>query len=261
MIESRMLSAGQGAARRDVAVEHRPGSAPGLFWLSGFRSDMAGAKAMAVDAFGAREGLAVTRFDYSAHGRSGGEFLEGTVSRWLEEALAVFATTSGPQIVIGSSMGGWIALLLALALRRTGDERVQGLVLVAPAVDFTQDLVLAGFSPETRAELHRAGLVLMPSEYGDPYPFTLKLIEDGETHRLFGRPIVTGCPVTILQGGRDHTVPVAHAQKLVTHLISDPVTLTLVPDGDHRLSRPEDLELLQRAIRYLIEDLEPIPGG
>lgn len=257
MIESRLLSVGEAEARRDVVVEHRPGGAPGLFWLSGFRSDMAGAKAMALDEFGAREGLAVTRFDYSAHGRSGGDFHLGTISRWLEEALAVFVTTSGPQIVVGSSMGGWLALLLALALRRLGDTRVKGLVLIAPAVDFTQDLILASFSPETEAQLYRDGVVYMPSEYGDPYPFTLRLIEDGATHRLFGRPIRTDCPVTILQGGKDRTVPVAHAQKLVTHLVSDPVTLTLVPDGDHRLSRPEDLDLLQRAIRHLLEDLEP----
>src|SRR5690349_14364973 len=127
---------------RPIAVERRAGRAPGLFWLSGFRSDMTGTKALAVDAFGASHGLAVTRFDYSGHGQWGGDFNQGTISRWLEETEAVFATTRGPQIVIGSSMGGWLALLLARALRARGDSRIAGMVLIAPAVDMTE-LILA----------------------------------------------------------------------------------------------------------------------
>jgi pimeloyl-ACP methyl ester carboxylesterase len=200
------LVVGLGAAARPIAVLRRPGTAPGIFWLGGYRSEMTGSKAEALDALGARMGAAVTRFDYSGHGQSGGAFLDGTISRWLEEAEAVFGTTSGPQVIVGSSMGGWIALAAN-------------------------------------------GRVDQPSEYStEPYPITAALIEDGRRHLLFGRPIETGCPVTILQGGKDPDVPRAHAQRLVEHLLLDPVTLTIVPDGDHRLSRPQDLQLLERVV-------------
>lgn len=244
------LLVGPPGASRTLAGLGRSGAAPGLFWLGGYRSDMQGGKAEALDALGAAEGWAVTRFDYSGHGRSGGDFREGTISRWLEEALAVFALTRGPQVVIGSSMGGWLALLLNRALRARGEARVAALVLVAPAVDMTEELMLAGFSPAERAALERDGLVEQPSDYAaEPYPITRALLEDGRHHLLFGSGIETGCPVTILQGGRDPDVPKEHALKLVQHLLTDPVTFTLVPDGDHRLSRPEDLELLRAAVR------------
>src|SRR5690606_14250904 len=232
--------------------------APGLFWLGGYRSDMAGSKAGALDAFGERHGLAVTRFDYSGHGQSGGDFLDGTISRWLEEALAVFALTEGPQIVVGSSMGGWLALLPSRAPRARGDDRVQGLILIAPAVDMTEDLMRATLTNKELKSLEERGLVEQPSEYSDePYPITRALIEDGNQHLMFGRGIVTGCPVTILQGGRDKDVPREHAMKLVQHLLSDPVTFTLVPDGDHRLSRPEDIALLEAALERAVEDAVP----
>jgi len=240
------LLVGEGAAARPIAVLRRPGTAPGIFWLGGYRSEMTGSKAAALDALGARTGAAVTRFDYSGHGQSGGTFLDGTISRWLEEAEAVFATTTGPQVIVGSSMGGWLALLLA---RRVAPERRKGLVLIAPAVDMTEELMLKGFSAAEREALAATGLVEQPSAYSaDPYPITAGLIDDGRRHLLFGRPIETGCPVTILQGGRDPDVPRAHAQRLVEHLLFDPVTLTIVPDGDHRLSRPEDLHLLDRVV-------------
>jgi len=239
---------------RPVAVARRAGRAPGLFWLGGFRSDMAGAKAGALDSFGAAHGLAVTRFDYSGHGRSGGAFDEGTISRWLAESLAVFDTTQGPQLVVGSSMGGWLALLLLRELRRRGAARVAGLVLIAPATDMTE-LMLARMSEKQRNDLRTYGFVEQPSAYSDaPYRINAALIEDGRQHLLFGRAIETGCPVTILQGARDTDVPREHTLKLVQHLVSDPVTLTLVPDGDHRLSRDEDLALLARAIAGLLAD-------
>lgn len=239
---------------RSIAVEQRPGRQPGLFWLGGFRSDMAGSKAVAVDRFGAEHGLAVTRFDYSGHGRTGGDFNLGTVTRWLEESLAVFDTTDGPQIVIGSSMGGWLALLLVGELRRRHAARVAGLVLIAPATDMTE-LMLAQMSGKHRALLLKQGYVEEPSEYSpEPYRINLSLIEDGRQHLLFGRPIETGCPVAILQGARDRDVPKEHALKLVQHIVNDPVTFTLVPDGDHRLSRDQDLALLVRTIEGMMAD-------
>src|SRR3569833_1148726 len=187
---------------RPIAVERRPGRPPGLFWLSGFRPDMTGSKATAVDGFGASHGLAVTRFDYSGHGRSGGDFNAGTISRWLEEAEAVFATTTGPQIVIGSSMGGWLALLLNRARRAKGDDRVHGLVLIAPATDMTE-LMLAQTPKKYRKLLDKQGYVDTPSDYSAaPYRINKALIDDGRHHLLFGHAIETGCPVTILRGAR-----------------------------------------------------------
>ena len=252
--QSHRINVGEGSASRQIAVEQRAGSGPGLFWLGGFRSDMVGSKALALDGLGAERGLAVTRFDYSGHGVSGGDFNQGTISRWLEEAEAVFALTQGKQIIVGSSMGGWIALLLARALQRRGENRAQGLVLVAPAPDMTRELMLAGFSPAEHESLQNLGYVDQPSQYSaEPYRITRSLIEDGEKHLLFGRVIETGCPVTILQGGQDPDVPQAHAIKLVTHMLHDPVTLTLIPDGDHRLSRDEDLVRLRHAVMGLVE--------
>lgn len=252
------LRVGAGVEGRDIATLQRPGGAPGLFWLGGYRSDMDGGKATALDAFGAARGLAVTRFDYSGHGRSGGDFLDGTISRWLEEALAVFATTTGPQIVIGSSMGGWLALLLNRALRKLGNERVSAIILVAPAVDMTEELMRKGFTSKELKSLKERGVVEQSSGYSsEPYPITQKLIGDGVQHLMFGKGIETFCPVTILQGGRDRDVPKEHALKLLSHLLSDPVTFTLVPDGDHRLSRDEDLRLLEAAVDRAISDAVP----
>ena len=250
-----MLQVGSGSDGREIAVRRRNGRAPGLFWLGGYRSDMAGSKAMALDGFGARRGLAVTRFDYSGHGLSGGDFLAGTISRWLEEALAVFAGTEGEQVVVGSSMGGWLALLLNRALRQRGERRVRALILIAPAVDMTEDLMRATFSRRELRALAEQGLVEQPSDYSDePYPITAGLIEDGVQHLMFGRGIETGCPVTILQGAKDKDVPQAHALKLVQHLLTDPVTFTLIPDGDHRLSREADLRLLEGALERAVAE-------
>ena len=252
-LTSTSVTVGTADQARQIAVIERSGKGPGLFWLGGFRSDMMGAKALALDALGAEHGLAVTRFDYSGHGVSGGDFNAGTISRWLEEAQAVFARASGSQIIVGSSMGGWIALLLARALLKTSPGRAHALVLIAPAPDMTHALMLPGFSAADHESLQNKGYVEQPSQYSsEPYRITRALIEDGANHLLFGGVIETGCPVTILQGGQDPDVPQAHAIKLVTHILHDPVTLTLIPDGDHRLSREEDLERLRKAILALI---------
>lgn len=244
-------------AGRRIAARHRAGSSPGLFWLGGFRSDMAGIKAGALDRFAAARRLEATRFDYSGHGESGGDFSEGTISRWLEEATGVFEQlTAGPQIVVGSSMGGWIALLMNRALRERGVTRIAGLVLVAPAIDMTEQLMRANFTEAENAGLERDGWIEEPSEYSDePHVLTRALIEDGAKHLLFGTPIVTGCPVAILQGAKDENVPPAQAIRLMTHLPSDEATLTLVPDGDHRLSREEDLKLLTETVGRMVEDV------
>lgn len=248
-LKTQWLSLGEAENIREIAYLARPGRAPGLFWLNGFRSVMTGLKASALDALGAEHGLGVTRFDYSGHGESGGDFDDATIGGWLEEALAVFALTKGPQLVVGSSMGGWLALLLARALEARGEKRLKGLVLIAPAVDATRELIPKRFPPEDFARLDQDGVVERESAYGDGlYRYTKKLIEDGEQHLLFDKVIETGCPVHILQGGQDLDVPPAHAQRLLTHILHDPVTLTMIPDGDHRLSRPEDLARLKAAI-------------
>jgi pimeloyl-ACP methyl ester carboxylesterase len=229
------------------------GQAPGLFWLGGFKSDMAGTKALALDAWAAEHGRACVRFDYSGHGESGGPFEDGTIGRWLEEAVAVFQFfCRGPQVVIGSSMGGWIALLLAreLAKNPVRNAALAGLVLIAPAPDFTEELMWKGFSPEIRQEIETNGVWLRPSPYGDgtPYPITRALIEEGRNHLLLGNSIDVGCPVRILQGARDPDVPWKHAFELAHRLPADDVVLTVVQDGDHRLSRPQDIARIIAAV-------------
>jgi pimeloyl-ACP methyl ester carboxylesterase len=253
--ELAFLEVGSGASARRVAVRDRPGRTPGLFWLGGFKSDMRGTKAEALADYAARSGRAYVRLDYSGHGESEGRFEDGTISRWLEESVAVFdSRAQGPQIVIGSSMGGWLALLLARALAQhpASKTKLAGLVLIAPAPDFTEELMWAEFSPEVRREIEERGHWLRPSAYGeDPYPVTRALIEDGRKHLLLDKPIEVGCPVRILQGVKDPDVPYTHAMKLASCLAQDDVVLTLVKDGDHRLSRTEDIERLIRTIDEL----------
>ena len=251
------LEVGAGGAARRIAVRKQTGTTPGVLWLGGFKSDMRGTKAEALAEHAIRTGRAYVRFDYSGHGESGGRFEDGTISRWLDEALAVFEThTKGAQIVVGSSMGGWIALLLAQALARRPGENASlaGLVLIAPAADFTEELMWANFSPAIRREIEEKGFWQRPSAYDDgPYPITRALIEDGRKHLLLDKPIEVGCPVRVLQGVQDPDVPYAHAMKLISCLAQDDVVLMLVKDGDHRLSRPEDIERLLRTVDELIE--------
>jgi pimeloyl-ACP methyl ester carboxylesterase len=240
---------------RQIAVRKRPGAGPGLVWLGGFKSDMGGTKAVALDLWAGTHGRACLRFDYSGHGESSGRFADGTISRWLAESLAVFTDfCEGPQVLVGSSMGGWIALLLARELRRTPSPRasVAGTVLIAPAVDFTEALMWKRFPDEIRREIETKGAWSRPSQYSDePYLITKGLIEDGRRHLLLGGLIETGGPVRILQGVQDPDVPWSHAVELVSRLAQDDVVLTLVKDGDHRLSRPEDIERLLTAVAEL----------
>ncbi len=241
---------------RRIAVRHRAGAAPGFVWLGGYRSDMKGTKAAALDGWAAEAGREFTRHDYSGHGESGGEFAEGTISRWLEESLAVFRNfTRGKQILVGSSMGGWIALRMVQELQKAGEgDRVGGLLLIAPAPDFTSELVEPHLSGAQRRDLAEKGWFGEPSEYSeDPYVYTRALFEDGERNRVLTGIIDTHCPVHILQGMQDPDVPYAHALRLVEHLPADDVTLSLVRDGDHRLSRPQDIAMLIRAAEGLVQ--------
>lgn len=228
---------------------------PGLFWLGGFKSDMKGTKAAALDAWAEAKGRAFVRFDYSGHGESGGDFLDGTIGRWLAESIAVYlAFAKGPQVVVGSSMGGWLALLLARALKARQNAAASfaplaGMVLIAPAVDFTEELMWKRFPADTKREIEEKGMWLRPSDYGEePYPITKALIEEGRQHLLMGELIEGGCPVHILQGVNDPDVPWQHAVDLVSRFSRDDVVLTLIKDGDHRLSRPEDIERLIAAV-------------
>jgi pimeloyl-ACP methyl ester carboxylesterase len=258
----KFLQIGDGAERRAIAVRRQDGAAPGLFWLSGYKSDMKGTKAEAVAQWAAGRGRACVRFDYSGHGESSGRFTDGTIGRWLADSLAVFeACCRGPQILAGSSMGAWLALLLVRALRQRSPAgspalaqqgepaTVGGLVLIAPAIDFTEELMWKRFTPEIKRELAEQGVWQRPSAYSpEPYPVTRQLIEEGRNHLLLGAMIETGCPVRILQGVEDPDVPWQHAIALTSRLACDDVVLTLVKDGDHRLSRPEDIERLLGAV-------------
>jgi pimeloyl-ACP methyl ester carboxylesterase len=246
------IDVGSGNSARRIAVRARKGGQPGLIWLGGFNSDMNGTKALALDAWAADHGRGYVRFDYSGHGESGGQFIDGTIGRWLEESVAVFARfCSGATVVIGSSMGGWMALLLAREIaRRTPSASLAGLVLIAPAPDFTEELMWKGFSPEIRREIETKGVWLRPSEYGDgaPYPITRALIEEGRNHLLLGGSIDVGCPVRILQGAQDPDVPWRHAFTLAQRLPAEDVVLTMIQDGDHRLSRPQDIARIIAAV-------------
>jgi pimeloyl-ACP methyl ester carboxylesterase len=246
------IDVGTGPAARAIAVRKRDGAAPGLFWLGGFKSDMQGTKAVALDQWASGQGRASIRFDYSGHGESGGNFVDGTIGRWLEDSAAVFERFArGPQVLIGSSMGGWLALLLVRELRQRarGAGSVAGLVLIAPAVDFTEELMWKKLSPEVKRQIETQGSWQRPSQYSDaPYSITRALIEEGRNHLLLSGLIETGCPVRILQGVQDADVPWQHAVELSSRLARDDVVLTLVKDGDHRLSRPEDIERLLAAV-------------
>jgi pimeloyl-ACP methyl ester carboxylesterase len=249
----KFLPVGEGQAWRAIAVRALAGSSPGLFWLGGYKSDMKGTKAQALADWAAGRGRACVRFDYSGHGESEGAFTDGTIGRWLAESLAVFdACCRGPQVLVGSSMGGWLALLLVRALRDRrvpGSASISGLVLIAPAIDFTEELMWKRFTPEIKRELETKGVWERPSQYSlEPYLVTRQLIEDGRNHLLLGDMIETGCPVRILQGVMDPDVPWQHAKALIARFACDDVVLTLVKDGDHRLSRPEDIERLIAAV-------------
>src|SRR5580698_2782246 len=250
----RILHIGEDTERRGIAVRPLSGAPPGLFWLGGYKSDMKGTKAVALAEWAEREQRSCVRFDYSGHGESEGTFTDGTIGRWLADSLAVFdACCQGPQILIGSSMGGWLALLLTRELKRRPPPQaasIARMVPVAPAVDFTEELMWKRFTPEIKRELEATGVWARPSQYSaEPYLVTRQLIEEGRKHLLLGGLIETGCPVRILQGVEDPDVPWQHAVELTSRLASDDVVLTLVKDGDHRLSRPEDIERMIAAVK------------
>ncbi len=256
-IEKR-ITVGNGPAAREIAVIHRlptRPNAPTLVWLGGYRSDMTGTKALELDKLAAELGIGALRFDYSGHGASGGAFQDGTISRWLEEALAVLDDSKAESVVlVGSSMGGWVALRLVQELRqRASGPNVLGMVLVAPAPDFTAELVEPHLTAEQRQSLAERGYFEEHSEYSpEPNIFTRALLEDGRNNIVLTGIIETGCPVHILQGMQDPDVPYSHALKLMEFLPADDVVLTLIRDGDHRLSRPQDLEKLKAAASALI---------
>lgn len=250
------IDVGHGDAKRRIATLAAAGRGPGLVWLPGFKSDMISTKAAAVAEWAVTRGLACTRFDYSGHGQSGGRFEDGTLGRWLEETTAVFTKlTAGPQIVIGSSMGGNIALLLLRHLMQVAPAeaaRIKGLVLIAPAWDMTEELMWRRFPDAAKAEIMDKGVWLRPSAYGDPYPITRGLIEDGRQHLLGRAPWNPGRPIEIIHGKLDPDVPWQHSVALDKLLEGGWTRITWVDDGEHRLSRPQDLDLLFAKIEALI---------
>ncbi|MGH6911144.1 MAG: alpha/beta fold hydrolase [Phenylobacterium sp.] len=224
------------------------GAGPTVVWLGGFRSDMAGTKAQALADWARASGRAYLRFDYFGHGESGGDFHDGTITRWREDALAVLdELIQGEVVLVGSSMGGWIACLAAMVR----PERVKAMVLVAPAPDFTEKLMAPEIPPEGRKALREAGVWLRPSEYGDPYPITASLLEDGARWSILPGPVPIEAPVRILQGGEDPDVPWRHALELAQAINGPDVVFTLIKDGDHRLSRPQDIARLIAAVGEL----------
>lgn len=225
-----------------LAVERAAGAAPTFVWLGGFKSDMAGTKAETLARWAQARGQGFVRFDYSGHGQSGGQFEECVLSHWFEDTLGVIdRLTEGPLVLVGSSMGGWLALLAA----RARAERVTGLLLIAPAADFTERLMWAGMNAEERARLMADGRIEEPSQYSpQPNVITRALIEDGRAHLLMDRPYPFAGPVRILQGGADPDMPEAHVRALAALIESPDLVFDLIPDGDHRLSRPQDLERL-----------------
>jgi pimeloyl-ACP methyl ester carboxylesterase len=233
----------------ELAWARLEGRSPTVVFLPGFRSDMTGDKATALAAFCAERGQAILRFDYSGHGSSGGRFEDGTIGRWTEDALAVIDGQSrGKLVLVGSSMGGWIALLAACAR----PDRVAALIGIAAAPDFTETLMWEAMTFEERARLMRDGVLHVPSQYGEPYPITRALIEDGRAHLLLNRPIAIDCPVRLLHGQRDVDVPWETALRIAEQVTSQDVEVLLVKDGHHRLSRPHDLALLCRTLRPLL---------
>ena len=248
MVEPQILTRSDGAT---IAYHTHSGKSPGVVFCGGFNLDMTGTKAVALEAHCLETGRAFVRFDYFGHGKSSGKFADGTIGRWKEDAIAILdQVTTGLQIVVGSSMGGWIMLLAALE-RPT---RICGLLGIAPAPDFTEDLMWAEFDKPVRDVLRHEGVYIRPSDYDEePYAITMKLIEDGRQHLLLRKPLRVACPLRILQGMNDSDVPWKHALKLVKAYQGEDVQLTFIKNGDHRLSEPADIELLLQTVDMLAE--------
>lgn len=244
-----MLETPQG---RRLAYERSEGAGPGIVFLAGFKSDMTGDKATRLEAFARERGRACLRFDYSGHGASEGRFEDGTIGAWAEDArAAVEALTEGPQVLVGSSMGGWIALLLA----RDMGARVGGLVTIAAAPDFTEDGYWADWSEEERARLMEEGSVEVPSDYGEPYVITRTLIEDGRERLVLRAPLRLSMPTRFLLGTADDAVPLEWGLRLLSHAEGPDMRLTLVKGADHRFSTPECLALIEAAVEEVSRGL------
>lgn len=237
---------------RQIAYHQTPGRGPGVVFLGGYKSDMTGTKAVHLQAWAEARGQAFLRFDYSGHGQSSGRFIDGGIGDWSRDAMAVIAAlTSGPQVLVGSSMGGWISLLVA----RAEPQRVAGLVGVAAAPDFTEDLMLAGFSAEQRNALQANGFVEEPSEYSDePNIITQAFLDDGAKHLVLRSALNLPFPVRLLQGSADVDVPPHVAQRLFDHATCPDMRLTLVKGADHRFSTPECLDLMVATIEEILSD-------
>ena len=246
MTEPEFLDTPQG---RRIAYHRMEGSGPGLVFLGGFRSDMEGTKALHLEEWARGRGRAFLRFDYSGHGRSEGRFEDGAVGDWAEDAEAALELTEGPQILVGSSMGGWIALLLAKRM----PDRIRGLVLIAAAPDFTEDSYWNEWSDMMKAKLNREGRVAVPSDYGDAYMITKRMIEDGRSHLVLRDPLDLPFPVRLLQGTADTAVEERTALRLLHHARCSDISLTLVKGADHRFSEPRELALLVRSVETVLE--------
>ncbi|MEE2859910.1 MAG: alpha/beta fold hydrolase [Pseudomonadota bacterium] len=242
-----MLDTPQG---RRLAYQRTEGQGPGVVFLGGFRSDMQGTKAVHLQDWARARGRAFLRFDYSGHGESGGRFEDGCIGDWCEDAIsAIEALTEGPQLLVGSSMGGWISLLIARSMPR----RMAGLVTIAAAPDFTERGFWAGFSENHRAALMRDGQVPVPSEYGEPLVITRRLIEDGRRHLVLDQPLHLPFPVRMLQGTADEDVPASWSQDLLNHTTGPDIRLTLVKGADHRFSTPDCLRLITDSVEALVQ--------
>jgi pimeloyl-ACP methyl ester carboxylesterase len=239
-----------------IAYINRAGSGTGLIWLGGWRSDMHGSKAVYLDALAGRLNIPLLRFDYSGHGLSSGDWRDGTISKWVAESLAIIGQKA-PQdfVLIGSSMGAWITLRVLTELQKSGNgTRVKGLILIAPAPDFAMELIEPNLTDNERHDLATKGWFEEKSEYlAEPNIWSQKFLDDGHANKVLDGIIHTHCAVHILQGLKDEDVPHTHALKLATHIPADNLTMTLVPDGDHRLSRPEDLALLERTVISILQ--------
>ena len=251
------VPAEDGFPARDLAYVRREGRRPAILWMGGFRSGMTSTKAMALEEAAAAEGRACLRFDYSAHGASSGDFGTATLSQWLDDSLRMIRAEGGEKpVIVGSSMGGWLALRACQILSAEG-RAPGGLVLIAPAVDFTEALMWARFPADIRRQIEVDGVWYRPSEYApEPYPITRALIEDGRRHLLLGQSLRFGVPIHILQGAADPDVPLAHVEGFVAGLAQDDVRMTVIPDGNHRLSRDEDIAALTRITLAMAREVE-----
>jgi len=244
---------------RAIAYLQDEGAAdkPAFIWLGGFRSDMRGSKAEALSHWCQTQNLSFLRFDYSGHGESGGEFKQGCISIWLEESLSALELAKQDEIVlVGSSMGGWLALRIAQEIKaRNLRFNIRGMILIAPAPDFATDLMPLRFTDEQKADLARQGYFEEMTPYGpDPLIITQKLLDDGALNKVLDKPLSTGCEVMIMQGILDEPVPWQHAMRLMEHLTEDNVSMTIIKDGDHSLSRPQDIEVLKRLCGEMTKD-------